>query len=94
MSKLYLIYDLRNSLGQELCFSSGSYFEACCDCTFSPTPTPSPTPSPTPAPTIPTYDYFIGIDCVNLQAVYLKADTTLGVVVGNEVQYSSGGSVL
>ena len=90
--KLYLIYDLRNSIGQELCFSSGSYFEACCDCTFSPTPTPSP--SPTPAPTIPTYDYFIGIDCVNLQAVYLKADTTLGVVVGNEVQYSSGGTVV
>ena len=90
--KLYLIYDLRNSIAQELCFSSGSFFEACCDCTFSPTPTPSP--SPTPAPTIPTYDYFIGIDCVNLQAVYLKADTTLGVVVGNEVQYSSGGSVV
>jgi hypothetical protein len=28
-----------------------------------------------------------------LQAVYLKANTTLGVVVGNEVQYSSGGTV-
>ena len=91
-SKLYLIYDLRNSLGQQLCYSSGSFFEACCDCTF--TPAPSPTPSPTPAPAVPVYNYFIGIDCVNLQAVYLKADTTLGVVVGNEVQYSSGGSVV
>jgi hypothetical protein len=91
-NKLYLIYDLRNSIGQQLCFSSGSFFESCCDCTF--TPAPSPTPSPTPAPSIPTYNYFIGIDCVNLQAVYLKANTTLGVVVGNEVQYSSGGTVV
>ncbi len=91
VNKLYLIYDLRNSIGQQLCFSSGSFFESCCDCTF--TPAPSPTPSPTPAPSIPTYNYFIGIDCVNLQAVYLKANTTLGVVVGNEVQYSSGGTV-
>ena len=36
---------------------------------------------------------FIGIDCVSLQAVYLKANQTLGVVVGDEVQYSSGGAV-
>ena len=90
-NKLYLIYDLRQSAGAELCYSAGSYFETCCDCTF--TPTPAPTVAPTVAPSIPTYDYFIGIDCETLQAVYLKANTTLGVLVGNEVQYSSGGVV-
>ena len=90
--KLYLIYDLRKSIGQELCYSPLSFFESCCDCTFSPTPTPAP--SPTPAPAVPTYDYFIGIDCVSLQAVYLKANTTLGIVVGNEVQYTSGGTTM
>ena len=89
-NKLYLIYDLRKSIGQELCYSALSFFESCCDCTFSPTPTPAP--SPTPAPAVPTYNYFIGIDCVSLQAVYLKANTTLGIVVGNEVQYTSGGT--
>jgi hypothetical protein len=89
-NKLYLIYDLRKSIGQELCYSQLSFFESCCDCTFSPTPTPAP--SPTPAPAVPTYNYFIGIDCVSLQAVYLKANTTLGIVVGNEVQYTSGGT--
>ena len=31
---------------------------------------------------------------LTLSAVYLKADTSLGVVVGNEVQYSSGGVVV
>jgi len=89
--KLYLIYDLRKSIGQELCYSGTSFFESCCNCVF--TPTPAPTIAPTPAPVIPTYDYFIGIDCVSLQAVYLKADTTLGILVGNEVQYTSGGTV-
>jgi hypothetical protein len=90
-NKLYLIYDLRNSLGQELCYSQTSLVDACCNCTFTPTPTPTPTPVPTPV--IPVYDYFIGIDCVSLEAVYLKSDQTLGVVVGDEVQYSFGGNV-
>ncbi len=90
-NKLYLVYDLRNSIGQELCYSSTSLFDACCNCTFTPTPTPAPAPAPTPV--IPVYDYFLGIDCVSLQAVYLKANQTLGIVVGDEVQYSSGGTV-
>ena len=88
-NKLYLIYDLRNALGQQLCYSSASIFDACCNCTFTPAPTPSPTPAPTPAPT-PTYNYYLGIDCVSLQAVYLKADVSLGIVVGDEVQYKFG----
>ena len=91
-TKLYLVYDLRNSIGQELCYSASDFFDSCCNCTFTPTPVPAPTPTPVPA--IPTYDYFIGIDCVSLQAVYLKANTTLGIVVGDEVQYSSGGTVI
>ena len=91
-NKLYLIYDLRNSIGQELCYSSTSLFDACCNCTF--TPTPTPTPTPVPSPVIPTYDYFVGINCVSLEAVYLKSNTTLGVVVGDEVQYSFGGAVV
>ena len=90
-NKLYLLYDLRQSNEQELCYSPLSYFETCCDCVF--TPTPAPTVAPTPAPTVPVYNYFIGIDCTSLQAVYLKSDVTLGVVVGDEVQYSSGGAV-
>ena len=88
-NKLYLIYDLRNSIGQQLCYSSTSLFDACCNCTFTPPPTPSPTPTPTPAP-VPTYNYYLGIDCVSLQAVYLKANQTLGIVVGDEVQYQFG----
>ena len=48
-----------------------------------------PTPAPTPAPA-PVYDYFLGIDCVSLQAVYVKANQTLGIVVGDEVQYQFG----
>ena len=90
-NKLYLVYDLRNSIGQELCYSSTGFFDACCNCTFTPTPTPAPAPVPTPV--IPVYDYFLGIDCVSLQAVYLKANQTLGIVVGDEVQYSAGGAV-
>ena len=90
--KLYLVYDLRSSLGEQLCFSTLDGYDSCCSCTFPPTPTPTPVaPSPTPAP---TYDYFIGIDCVNLQAVYLKAVSSLGIVVGDEVQYSFGGAVV
>jgi hypothetical protein len=88
-NKLYLIYDLRNAIGQQLCYSAVSIFDSCCNCTFTPAPTPSPTPSPTPAPT-PTYNYYLGIDCVSLQAVYLKADISLGIVVGDEVQYKFG----
>jgi len=88
-NKLYLIYDLRNAIGQQLCYSAVSIFDSCCNCTFTPAPTPSPTPSPTPAPA-PVYDYFLGIDCVSLQAVYLKANQTLGIVVGDEVQYKFG----
>ena len=89
--KLYLVYDLRNSLGEQLCFSTVDGYDSCCSCTFPPTPTPTPVaPSPTPAP---TYDYYIGIDCANLQAVYVKAVTSLGIVVGDEVQYSFGGVV-
>jgi len=88
-NKLYLIYDLRNAVGQQLCYSSTSIFDACCNCTFTPAPTPSPTPAPTPAPA-PVYDYFLGIDCVSLQAVYVKANQTLGIVVGDEVQYQFG----
>ncbi len=88
-NKLYLIYDLRNAVGQELCYSAASIFDACCNCTFTPAPTPSPTPSPTPAPA-PVYDYFLGIDCVSLQAVYIKANQTLSINVGDEVQYQFG----
>jgi len=88
-NKLYLIYDLRNSLGQQLCYSSVDIADSCCNCTFTPSPTPSPTPTPTPSPA-PVYDYFLGIDCVSLQAVYLKANQTLGIVVGDEVQYKFG----
>jgi len=88
-NKLYLIYDLRNAIGQQLCYSAVSIFDSCCNCTFTPAPTPSPTPSPTPAPT-PTYNYYLGIDCVSLQAVYLKADISLGIVIGDEVQYKFG----
>ena len=91
-NKLYLIYDLRNSVGQQLCYSSTSLFDACCNCTFTPAPTPSPTPAPTPAPA-PVYDYFLGIDCVSLQAVYLKANQTLSIVVGDEVQYQFGTTI-
>jgi hypothetical protein len=90
-NKLYLVYDLRNSIGQELCYSSSGFVDACCNCTFTPTPTPTPTPVPTPV--VPVYDYFLGIDCVSLQAVYLKSNQTLGIVVGDEVQYSAGGTV-
>ena len=63
-----------------------------CSCTFIPVP-PPPTPTPSP-PVIPTYDYFVGINCENLQAVYLKANTSLSILVGDEVQYTFGGAVV
>ena len=90
--KLYLVYDLRNTIGEELCYSTVGDYDACCSCTFPPTPTPTPVaPSPTPTP---TYDYFIGIDCATYQLVYLKAVSRLSIVVGDEVQYTFGGTVL
>ena len=33
------------------------------------------------------------IDCVSLQAVYLKANQTLSIVVGDEVQYQFGTTI-
>jgi len=49
---LYLIWDYRESTGQELCYSSVSLTDACTGCTFSPSPTPV-----SPVPVTPVYTW-------------------------------------